>query len=114
MNYSSLSAAELRKLADQKQKEEENTIIKTGRLKEDIYYFEGSHSSVPEYCSVEQKEKAIKYFASNFRIVCPAGMLFNCYIVDGAESWYSENNEICEYDEVWARENLFDIKVIIF
>jgi len=110
MNVSGLSAAELRRLAAQKQKEEENTIVKTGHLKADIYYFEGSRSSVPEYCSFEQREKAIKNFTSSFRVICPAGMLFNCYVVAGEELWDSENNEICEYDEVWALDNLSNIK----
>lgn len=105
-----LSAAELRKLAEKKQKEEENTIVKTGVLKKDIYYFDGSRTHVPEYCSFELKEQIIKEFTDNFKVICPAGMLFNCYVIDGEELWDSENNEICEYDEVWAKHNLSDIK----
>jgi hypothetical protein len=110
VNISSLSSAELRKLAKEKQKEEENTIHKTGLLKKDIYYFEGEQHLPPMYCSESEKNDLIEQFRKNFKVVCPAGMLFNCYIIDGEELWYSENNEICEYDEVWAKENLSDIK----
>jgi hypothetical protein len=44
--------------------------------------------------------------------IIPDGTKFLCYIRDGDEFWYDENDNISEMDSEWADENLINIKTV--
>lgn len=115
MNADFMTPAELRALADLKEKE--NSIIKRATLKHDLYEppqeagFGGIryHNNEMDHWLLTQHQKnaIIEEFSDQFELVLPKGTPFVAYMVSGNELWYDDVNFGCEdQSEEWARKNL--------
>lgn len=94
----------------------EDKIRKKGYLKHDLYNFNTDHYQGMVFrkpwgsfwlLTKEQQDKLIEEFKSRFSLVLKEGAEFVCYIVDGKEEWYdNENYGVEGVDETWAAEYL--------
>lgn len=112
MNYSSMSPQELRKLADKK--EQENVVRKVGYLKCDLYNFQSDRNGSINFSASwgsfwlktkEEKDDLIREFKSRFEKVLKKGTKFVCFITDGEECWFDDENYGVEsMTTAWAAE----------
>lgn len=113
-----MTVEELRKLADQKEQEEENKIHKQGFLKEDLYdQFSDRHTYcfddlVDDWVYTKKEVDEIKQnFADSFTLILKKGAKFVAFKNDDdTYSWYDdENYGIENRDDAWAKRFLENI-----
>lgn len=119
MNANDMTPAQLRELADKKEKE--SKPIKKGKLKFDLYnqkyvFIDVSDTSFWLYSTEEVQSKIDEFVEkakSNFKLVLKKDTEFVCYLRDGQECWYDNvNYGIEEMNEEFASKYLTDIKKV--
>lgn len=109
---------ELRALANQKEKEDSNKIVKVGYLKEDLYHFIKTGlldvlNRTDWFLSKNKVEKIFLEIKSHFEIILKAGSKFDCYLEEGEESWYDSSNAGVEcMSAKWATKYLENIECL--
>jgi hypothetical protein len=119
MDANSMSPAELRALADNKEKDEVDRPVKTGTLKFDLYDFDDFdldwyYTFDPEcmYFTKEEVDQCVKELPSKFKIVLSKGTKFVCYLENDRDSWYDTSNYGVErMSNKWAEKHLENIQV---
>jgi len=124
-NADLMTPNELRALAKAKEKSinEEDKVVKTGILKHDLFCYPidfGYNDGVSYYYPANwpATKKEIRDIILNFKnrccVILPKGTKFLCFIVDGEESWYDEENRVVvDTTKEWAEEHLENISEIL-
>jgi len=111
-SLSQMTPAELRLLADKKEKE--SKVIKTAFLKHDLYNFDPDKVELlPQwYITKEQIEAQMSNIKMGISLILPKGTEFECYLVNGKESWFdTANYGIEDMPEDWAKQNLENFQI---
>lgn len=116
-----MTPAELRKLADEKEQQEINRIIKVGYAKEDIYSLpvEGSGRltltlDTPYWFGTKDVvEELINNLRNESKVIIPKGHKFECFRGHcGEDVWDSVNSELENMEDAFAKEFLENITVL--
>ena len=89
-NVANMTAVELRALADEKEQEElnQNKIIKTGTLKDDLYSFNCRDFEYAYHLKTDVNK------ICDLALVAKKGTEFFCWLNDGREIWAEESGDI--------------------
>lgn len=97
--------------------EEEEKVVKTGRLKNDLYEFPDNMFNLDSYSSEYWFSEAdvnvlVDKFRSLFEVIVKKGTKFVCYVYDGEESWYQDEESYVMEDmsAEWAKKHLENIE----
>lgn len=121
-----LTKEEKQLILDKRKKDDENTVKKTGVLKNDLFYIESRYPEIRHNISDITnthgwwlKRDTILNIVERIKdellgsLQAKAGTPFDCYIIDDEELWYdSENIGIEDMSAEWAEKNLTDIKCL--
>lgn len=123
MDIDSMTPQQLRELADKKEKDDENKIIKVGYLKMDLYSFESDHYSKILFAedwgdfwlkTNEEMLAIIESFKEKFKLVLPKGSKFVCYHYDDQDFWFDDENVgVEQVDNNWAEKYLENISIVV-
>jgi len=101
-------------ILQRRKSEEAKKPKKIGFLKEDMYEFNPPPGKfgVWNFFTFSETNSLIKEFKECFKKTLPAGSKFICYIENGKESWYDDENlGFVELSSDWARKHLENIRL---
>lgn len=115
MDANDMSAAELRALADQKDKEEKdslNKVIKIGYLKRDLYQVDDQVGGFDFDYGAATKKEIKEITKLMFIKVLPAGTKVECFHYDGEDFWFDTVGYIEEWPDWMAKKWFRGIKKV--
>ena len=121
-----LTKKEQQLILDKRKEEDENTVKKTGVLKNDLFYIESRYPEIrhdiSDFIKTHGwwlKRDAVLSIVEQVKndllnsLQAKAGTPFDCYIINGEELWYDSSGiGIEEMSAEWAEKNLSDIKCL--
>lgn len=108
-NADEMTPEELRRLADEKEFEEQYKVVKTGILKHDLYYIDEDPIKVSTNgVGVVTKERWDEILKNLLKTepCLEKGDTFECYLEDGEEYWHDEDGYVEGESAEWAKEHL--------
>ena len=109
-----LSPTELRKLADKKEKENHRKVIKTGRIKHDLYVLSDVFTSewydiVDKYYTEKEVDVLLQDIVFWFERAYGCGQKMRGYLDPKTDEIYWCDQDDNEFDDYWAATNITDI-----